>query len=193
MPRLTFPARVSPAYPPLSQNQRLDLLRAVLDSDDQDLMSRVAGMLFLLYGQPLTRVVHLTLNDVRVSDGGVSLKLGEHPIAVPEPFGALVRRYLEARPNTSTAGNSDSSFLFVGYTPGKPLSPNHLAGKLRQCGVDLHAAKAATLRELVQEIPPPLAAQALGYRPQTMERHAVQAGNTWASYPAHRSKTGYET
>jgi integrase len=190
MSSLEFPTRISPASAPLPQSQRLELLRTILRSDDQDLTCRVAGILFLLFGQPVTRIVHLTLDDVDVTDSGISLNFGDHVVSVPEPFGDLIRRYLDQRPNIATAGNSDSRFLFVGYTPGKPLNPNHLARRLRQNGIDLRAAKAATLRELVQEIPPPVAAQALGYRPQTMERHAAQAGNTWASYPAHRRQAG---
>lgn len=49
---------------PLSQRQRLDLLRRLLTVEDLPLLDRVAAILMLLYAQPLTRVLRLTLDDV---------------------------------------------------------------------------------------------------------------------------------
>lgn len=54
---------------------------------------------------------------------------------------------------------------------------------LRDRGIDLLGARNAALRQLVLDMPPALAAAALGYSPETAEYHAA-AGQPWAQYAA---------
>ena len=54
-------------------------------------------------------------------------------------------------------------------------------------GIDAVAARTAALRQLVLDCPPSVVATALGYRPATIDRHAVRAGSRWASYAAMRA------
>ncbi len=42
------------------------------------------------------------------------------------------------------------------------------------------------IRDLVLEMPPAVAAQALGHTAECTEEHAAQAGARWASYPVSR-------
>jgi hypothetical protein len=49
---------------PISQRQRLDLLQRLLTDEETELLTRVAAILMLLYAQPLTRILTLTLDDV---------------------------------------------------------------------------------------------------------------------------------
>ena len=55
---------------------------------------------------------------------------------------------------------------------------------LRDRGIDLLGARNAALRQLVLDMPPALAAAALGYSPETAEHHAAAAGQPWADYAA---------
>lgn len=57
---------------------------------DVRLRSRVAAVLLLLYAQPVSRSVRLTIGDVKEEDDQVLIKLGDPPSPVPQPFGALL-------------------------------------------------------------------------------------------------------
>ncbi|MFB6576584.1 hypothetical protein ACFCYC_03950 [Streptomyces sp. NPDC056402] len=65
MPRLTLPpAVITQDSEPLHQHRRLAILRRVLNDVSLPLRARVAGALVLLYAQPVSRIVRLTVDDV---------------------------------------------------------------------------------------------------------------------------------
>jgi hypothetical protein len=80
----------------------------------------------LLYAQPLTRILTLTLDGVLRDDGGVTIRLGEPPAPVPEPFASLLLRHARRRLNLTTAparwlfpGRRDDDFgRFICHGPG---------------------------------------------------------------------------
>ncbi|WP_431934141.1 transposase [Nonomuraea jabiensis] len=74
----------------------------------------------------MTRIVRLTLDDVIHDAGQVSIRLGDPPSPVPEPFARLLLDHLQDRPNTATATDPDSRWLF----PGRRLAAR-LRGRLR--------------------------------------------------------------
>ncbi|MGW1675081.1 hypothetical protein [Streptomyces sp. NPDC002324] len=72
MPRLTLPTRViNQDQAPLHQHRRLAILRPTLNDDSLPLRARGAAALVLLYAQPVTRIVQLTVDDV-IDDGAIS-------------------------------------------------------------------------------------------------------------------------
>lgn len=89
--RFELPTAVIPKASPLGQHQRLNILGRLLTSEDTPLRTRVAGSIVLLYAQPLTRVVRLTLDDVIHDGDQLLLRLGEPPTPVPAPFADLLR------------------------------------------------------------------------------------------------------
>jgi hypothetical protein len=60
---------------------------------------RPAGTTRAARRRPLTRIVRLTADRVSLEDAGVWITFDQDPVAVPEPFAGLVRRYVDARPN----------------------------------------------------------------------------------------------
>jgi hypothetical protein len=94
---------------------------------------------------------------------------------------------LVARANTNTASGAASPWLFPGYRPGQPLHRSYLMTQIRDAGVHLLGGRNSALRQLVLDMPPAVAARALGYSPQVAEAHARNAGTTWVAYAAHRS------
>ncbi|MCW4355216.1 hypothetical protein ONR57_18080 [Hoyosella sp. YIM 151337] len=110
---------------------------------------RVAAMLLLLYAQPVTRICSLRLDDVVTSPADVSIRFTSEAVAVPEPFGTLVRDYLPHRRNTNTASNPQSPWLFPGYTPGRHIHPQYLMQQIRKLGINLQGALNRAIRELV--------------------------------------------
>lgn len=54
--------------------------------------------------------------------------------------------------------------------------------RLRRLGINLQGARNTALQMLVSEIPAPLVAEMLGYSDQVTQKHAAEAGKTWAKY-----------
>lgn len=184
IPKLDFPYRVAKTLPRLSQDRRLELIRRALDDHELYAGDRAACLLMLLFGQPLTRVAAMKMEQfLHSDDGGLQVVFGEDPIEVPAVFSTVFKDYLANRPNTNTASNPGSPWCFPGFSPGEHISANHLMNRLREVGIDLKGAKNATLQELVLLMPPAIAADALGYSYQVMDIHEQRAGARWKAYP----------
>ncbi|MEV2226889.1 hypothetical protein AB0E01_44730 [Nocardia vinacea] len=112
--RLHIPHQDPRSPAPISQQQRLGLIRRLVTDDAIKLPTRVAALLMLLYAQPITRVLRLTTGDVLDSGTEVSIRLGDPPSPVPEPVAGLLRTHIGNRLNLTTATNHDADWLFVG-------------------------------------------------------------------------------
>ncbi|WP_406270857.1 hypothetical protein OH799_29585 [Nocardia sp. NBC_00881] len=182
MPKLTLPALGTSAGQPITQSRRLALLRRVLTDDRPPIRSRVAAALMLLYGQPATRLVRLTVEDVITDGDQVLIRLGTPPSPVPEPLGGLLLKLVGSRQNMNTV-NAGSCWLFPGRLAGQPLHHSTLLGHLRDdLGLPTGATRAATLRQLVLQAPAPVIADALGFSTHHMNRIWTAAGGSWKSY-----------
>jgi hypothetical protein len=141
----------------------------------------------LLFAQPVSILLRLTIHDVYVQDNGIALRLGEPPTPVPEPFATLLRQLLAARPNMNTAANADCPWLFPGGRVGEPLNPSTIHHRFQQFGIPTAQARTAAFRQLTLQAPAPVVADALGYHHNTAHRHHAAAGGTWTRYPAIRT------
>ena len=185
LPRLTLAPLPVRRAAPITQHRRLELLGQLLTDQDRPLRSRVAACLMLLFAQPATRIVRLTIDDItRAADGQVFIRFGEPPIPVPEPFATLLLRATAERGNLQTATNPGARWLFPGRRAGQPLHASHLAELVRDLGVPALAGRTAALRQLVLQVPAPVGAQALGYHHNTATRVATEAGTPWVRYAA---------
>jgi len=61
-------------------------------------MDRVVATLLLLYAQPMSRIVRLSIDDVIQDGDQVLVRLGDPPTAVPEPFAGLLLAFIAAAP-----------------------------------------------------------------------------------------------
>ncbi|WP_206641475.1 hypothetical protein [Nonomuraea polychroma] len=138
---LSLPAGKTSRQAPMTEEQRLAALRRLLIDADVPPLLRVAGIIVLLYAQPLTRVVQLTVDDLFRDGEDVFLRLGNPPSPVPEPVASLLLDYIAARDNMNTATNRDSRWLFHGRRAGQPCRPDHLSALLRKIGVPAAAAR----------------------------------------------------
>ncbi|WP_223839152.1 site-specific integrase [Saccharopolyspora pogona] len=89
---------------PLTRARRIELLRQVLTDADAPMRSRVAAGLVLLYAQPVSRIVRLTVDDI-IQDEQVLIRIGDPPSPVPQPFAVLLLDYAAHRANMRTATN----------------------------------------------------------------------------------------
>jgi hypothetical protein len=179
---LNIPAQQISRGTQLTEDQRLDLLGRVLSDPAPALQVRAAAVIVLLYAQPLTRVVQLTLDHVLRDGDNMLLQLGEPPSPVPGPAASLLLEHIANRDNMNTATNRDSRWLFPGRRAGQPCRPDHLAARLNEIGIPVAAARGAAIRQQLLEMPAPVVADALSYHHVTATRLAAQAGATWSRY-----------
>ena len=181
-PRLSLPKLQVRLAAPITQARRLVLLRRVLTDERPALRSRVAACLVLLYAQPISRIVRLSVDDIVRDGDDVFLCLGDPPSPVPQPFAELLVRLAGDRQNMNSAANPTSRWLFPGRRAGQPLNPPTLGPLICELGIPTQATRVAALRQLVLQAPAPVVAHALGFHPVTTHRHAAEAGGTWKSY-----------
>ena len=186
--KVAIQPRSAKTSPSLSQDQRLAWIHELVTGNSESLPYRVAGMLLLLYAQPLVRVVTLPTSVIDDSDTGMSINLGQHPTDVPEPFASLLREHLATRPNLRTGAGPDSPWLFPSTLAGRHLHPNTVMDRLRDLGVNLLGARNRAIGELVLECPPSLVAEALGYSTKVAFLHADKAAEPWARYAGRSIK-----
>jgi hypothetical protein len=94
----------------------------------------------------------------------------------------MLRAHLANRPNLRTASGGRSPWLFPSTRAGRHLHPQTLMDRLRGMGIELQAARNTALRELVRDVPAPIAARLLGYSDQVTHKHAAAAAVPWAAY-----------
>jgi len=175
LPRVAF--RVGAA---ITQQHRLDLIRRYATDQTVGLHLRVAACVLLLYGQPLSRIHRLTRHDLIDSGTESAIRLGDPPTPVPQPFADLLRHL------ATTARETPSGWLFPGQYIDQPIAYTTIGRHLRALGFPLIAARVAALRHLVQEIPAPVVADALGFHQTSTARQVVNAGATWSRYPTNQ-------
>ena len=180
--RFTLPSAQIRQASIITRARRVELLGQILTDTNTPLRSRVAGGLLLLYAQPISRVVRLTLDDIVRDDDQVLIRLGDPPSPVPQLFAAMLLDYAADRANMRTATNPGSTWLFPGRRASQPLRPEHLAALVHELGVPTVAGRGAAIRQHVLDMPAPIVADALGYHHVTTTRLAAQAGTTWSRY-----------
>jgi hypothetical protein len=166
----------------MTQHKRLALLRKILTDEQAPLRIRVTACLVLLYAQPVSRIVRLTVEDIIRDGAEVLLRLGDSPTPVPEPFASLLLAAASQRQNMSTATNPSSRYLFPGRRAGQPINPYTLYPAMRELGIPTQTARTSAMRQLVLQAPAPVIAQALGYHPNTAHRHAADASVSRAEF-----------
>ncbi|MBL1121067.1 site-specific integrase [Streptomyces sp. 110] len=179
MPSLTLPPQaVTQDQAPLHQHRRLALLRRVLNDDFLPLRSRIVAALVLVYAQPVSRIVRLTIDDITT----ISVCLGDPPSPLPEPVAELMRAYVHARRHLPYASSRSARWLFPGRQSGQPMNPASLQAHLREIGVPPQRGRTSAIRQLVLQAPAPVIAKALGYHDKTATRLVTEAGGTWSRY-----------
>jgi hypothetical protein len=151
MPRLIIPNRPTANPHPMGQHQRVAALQQVLADASAPLRVRVAACLVLLFVQPVSRIVRMTVGDVLREGQHVALRLGDPPTPVPEPVADLLLNYLQALP----ASNQNSPWLFPGRRARQPMNPATLRDALRELGIPAEKGRTSAIRQLVLQAPPP--------------------------------------
>ena len=182
-PDLTIMAHRRGTSPRMSAPDQTTAVQRIAYTDDLSDRDRAAAMLVLVFGQQIEDVVALTWDHVIVSHELVTVRVGAVDIALPDPLDQPWRTLFEHPGNGLTASHPNSNWVFRGQSPGQHVAAAHLRSRLK--GVfSTRAARLGTLHELTKGTAVAIVAEALGYSPATIERHARDSATGYARYVA---------
>jgi hypothetical protein len=173
----------------LDDEARWEAARRLLHDEELSPRDRLAGLLVLLYAQPVARVARLTASQVTASGDTAQIRLGAAPILLPEPVAGLARQLLEGKHGHATTGAGDPSpWLFPGGQPGRPVSSGHLGQRLKDIGIQPGQARSTALFQLASELPAALLARMLGIHIDVAVTWQRLSSGDWTAYAADVSR-----
>jgi hypothetical protein len=182
VPRISRP----PTYRCLDETERRVMIDQLANDAELDLRDRVAGLLVLLYGRPVTRISRLQVVQVTTNEHGTLLALAGAPVVIVEPLGSLLAD-LAAKPRgRAVTATSASKWLFPGKVVGQHIE--RLCNRLRRLGITSVAARTSALLPLAQDVPAPILAETLGMSEEQAAHWAKAAGADYARYVANRTR-----
>jgi integrase len=187
-PALTMTPHRRGTSPKLSASEQHTALRRIVNPDQLNPRDRAVAILVLVFAQQIEDVIRLTWDDVTVTDELVTVRLSDLTIALPPPLDQPWHQLAEQPGHDLTAAHPHSNWVFRGFSPGQPISAESLRNRLRGL-FSTRAARLGTLHELTKLTPVTIIAEALGYHPTTIERHAIASATTYAQYVAARANT----
>lgn len=167
--------------PRLDAATQRDLVQSLTHTTEMSPRDRAAAILILVFGQQISDVVKLTWNHITVTDEEVTITLGTVEIALTRPLDEPWRELAATPTHDQTAAHPNSSWVFRGGSPGKHLRASSLTERL-STAFSSRAARLGTLHELTKVAPVAIIAEALGYSPTTIERHAIDSSANYAQY-----------
>jgi len=182
-PELTIARHRRGTSPKLSKSEQDVAIERVVHTDELGVRDRAAAILVIVFGQHIEDVIRLTWDDVTVTDEVVTVRIGKTEFAPPSPLDEPMRQLAAAPVNDLTASHPNSNWVFRGYSPGSHIHGSSLRSRLKSV-FGTRAARLGTLHELTKLGPVPIIADALGYHPSTIERHAIASASTYAEYVA---------
>jgi hypothetical protein len=128
----------------ITKDQRWALVRHLVRDAQLQVADRAAGLLLLLFAQPVGRISRLTTERIVDRGDTLALKLGRVPVEVPAPLDDLIR-WLAVRRNgrAATVPLEEPKWLFHSIYPGQPIYPHTLGQRLKAIGVPPQLARHA--------------------------------------------------
>lgn len=170
----------------MSDDDRWDHVNTLLHDESIRLHTRIAGLLMLLFAQPITNICAMRTEQVDTSSPDrVLVTFETTPIEMPDPLAELLRTHLSRRGQASYASH-DNGWLFPGGTPGRPLVTETIRRQLVERGIRPHSARHAALFALSGQVPHMILAQSLGISQTAATRWAALAARDWGQYVSQR-------
>jgi hypothetical protein len=173
----------------IEDDRRWHLVRRLLHDENLSIEDRVAGILLLLYAQPLARIARITRDQIIQRPACVQLLLGTKPLDLPPPIGDLVRELAARRHGHAVLGRTDDHpWLFSGGAPGQPITGRHLRLRLRPLGIPARTSRNTALIDLATQVPAVVLSRLLGIHINTATTWVQHAGTSGAAYAAEVSR-----
>lgn len=170
--------------PTVSDDQRWEWVRTLLTAEDIGLNSRVAGLLAMVFGISMSRVVTLRRSAVTITSDQVDISFGSEPLVLPVSLAGLMRRLLEVPPQSPV---SEDVWVFRGKRPGAHLSDRSVTAVLGPRGIGIGQGRMVAIMTLSRDMQPPIVADLVGVAVETAARWSAHAGGDWALYPQLRN------
>jgi hypothetical protein len=170
-------------WPALTDEQRLTILRRLLEDRSIDQRDRFAGAVLLLYAQPLTRIARIRTSDIAMnSNGETTLRVARGRFTLPEPLAslALALRYQQLQ------RTGDEGWLLPGRHPEAPVNAENLRRRLKRYDITSCAGRHGALLALAARLPAPILADRLGLNQSRAAQWVQAAGATYGDYVALR-------
>jgi hypothetical protein len=173
----------------LDEDQHWQLLHRCLTDHTMPLTTRCAGALVLLFGLPVSRIRHVTTDQLLIEDDNAFLRIGPHPLLLPPKLAHLLQQLADTHPSRSRFAPKDPEhrWFFSGTTPGQPMSEVNLRVKFRDYGLTARPARNAALIALAADLPAQVLADLLDLHPNTTVRWTSRAKRDWTTYLAART------
>ena len=182
---LQVPTRYEAPCDTIEPDHRWTLVKRLLDDAVIDPADRFAGLLILLFGQRVSQLVLLTVTDIDHATGPTTLKLGTHPVELPEPMDRLALVLLANRRTHIQLGHVDDHvWLFPGGLPGSHLSAARMSRRLNRIGIDCRRGRNTTMIEVAAEMPAAVVSALLGIDIKSATRWTKHSGGIDANYAA---------
>ncbi|MFH8401523.1 hypothetical protein ACH4E9_29360 [Streptomyces anulatus] len=154
----------------IGKDQRWVLVRHLAHDEQLHVADRAAGLLLLLFAQPVGRTSRLTTEHVVDRGDMLALKLGRVPVEIPAPLDDLIRQLVERRNGrAATIPLEEPKWLFHSSYPGQPIDLHILGRRLKAIGVPPQLARHASLMDIGSELPAVVISRLLGFHQSTGE------------------------
>jgi len=180
----------TPGQPAACGEERWAQVARLLHDDTIEITDRVAGALLLIYGQQLSRIAAITLDQIKTVDSQTFLRFGRDGLHIPEPLAGLLQILVrDGRPYVGVGSPSITKWLFPGLQPGRPLTAARLGERLRKLGIRALPGRRAALTHLAAQLPAAVLADLLGIHTTTAVGWVHDAGGDWNRYAAQLAHT----
>ena len=181
----------APRSPPsisVSDTQRWAAVERLLHDGTVRRYTRIAGLLTLLFAQPLSRVVAMRSSQVAVTgDHAVHVTFSGAPVQMPPLLDDLIRSHLDHR-GKSLYASRETGWLFPGGNPGAHLDTENIRSQLVAMGIKPYESRKAALFQLAGDTPAPVLAELLGLTNKNAADWAKLAARDWTDYIAERAR-----
>ncbi len=187
--RLVIPKTRSRAGTAMDDETRWAIIHRLLADNSLEVGDRVAGCLVLLYGQTISRIATLTLDQLTISNENVYLALGATRIEVQQPLANLIIKLVNnKRQFNGVATPTHTIWLFPGLNASRPVNAANLGARLRRIGIRTMPGRRASLNYLAARLPAAALAELLGMHVTTAVHWSTDAGASWSGYAAQLVK-----
>ena len=173
----------------LDDDRYTNELRRCLSDTQLPLDVRVAGVLVLLFGAALPRIMQLTVDDIDQRGTDTYLNLGNKPAPLPPALAAMTRQLLNEQrdPSAVSCATGPTRWLFPGMIAGRPASPVSFNDKLIRHGITALAGRNSARRALASDLPAAVMADLFDIHIDTAVHWVRQAKTDWTGYLAERT------
>ncbi|WP_433892578.1 hypothetical protein [Streptomyces sp. CA-111067] len=173
----------------IGKDQRWALVRRLIHDEQLQVADRAAGLLLLLFAQPVGRISRLTTEQILDRGDTLAVKLGSVPVETPAPLDDLLRQLVERRGGrAATVPLEEPKWLFHSIYPGQPINPNTLGRRLKAIGVPPRLARHASLMDIASELPAVVISRLLGFHQSTGDNWTRESQGFGADYAARLSR-----